>query len=395
MKYWKYAVGGIILILLIGWSFMPRPASAEITTVSVGPLTQTVAEDGFTRVVDRYRVVAPINGNLVRIIHRPGDVVKGTDTLLATIMPADATLLDQRGLAEAKANVKRAEAELDKVREELRRAKQAHQYAETERNRLQRLAAEQTISQQALDAAENEAILRSADERAAEQAVAVARFNLEQAQATLLQGSGNSGDKTLSIVAPVDGKIFAVFRDSAGFVSAGTLLLELGDPQRLEVVVDLLSQEAVKVRAGQTVTLTHWGGEQPLGGRVRLVEPSGFTKVSALGVEEQRVNVVIDITDPPTTWAGLADGFRVEVDIEVWRDDDALRVPTTALFRKDQGWAVFAVEGNKAQLREVRIGRRNSQFAELLDGLADGERVIVHPSDDIQDGVRVEPQTAL
>ena len=238
---------------------------------------------------------------------------------------------------------------------------------------------------------------RAADEalRAAAFAQAAAEHQLEMARARLVQATGGPGaGRALRLRSPIDGVVLKRLRESESVVAAGTPLLELGDAHRLEIVSDLLSTDAVKVKPGAAVLIEQWGGDEPLRGRVRLIEPSGFMKISALGVEEQRVNVIVDFEDPGEAWAALGDGYRVEVRIVVWRADDVLKVPTSSLVRRGEDWAVFALDAGRARLRKVEIGRRNGLEAQILSGLQQGQPVVMHPSDALEDGSRIEPRVS-
>ncbi len=391
---WKYVVIGLILVLAIAYAFVPRPVLVELAEVRRGDLEVSVQEDGKTRVVDRFEITAPISGRLLRIPLKPGNPVKAGETRIATILPHDPELLDPRTKARAEAEVKSAKANLAKAKEELNRAEQALELAVSELKRKRGLVQNQYITQEALTAAEFQVNIREAEKRAAGQAVSVATFNYEQARAALIQAGdpGGKGGAGFALYAPIDGKVFQIFKESEGFVASGTPIMELADPNDLEVVVDLLSKDAVKVAAGADVYLEHWGGEHPIKGRVRWVEPSGFTKISALGVEEQRVNVVIDFAGPPEERQGLGDGYRVEARIVTWRGRDLLLAPTSALFRDGSDWAVFLVREGRAALTRVEIGQENGLQAEILKGLSAGDRVIVHPGDLVKEGVKIEEE---
>ncbi|CAM2067991.1 HlyD family efflux transporter periplasmic adaptor subunit [Sulfidibacter corallicola] len=387
---WKWIVGVLILGGLIALSLRPQPVPVEAVAIDEGPLEVSVAEDGRTRVKNRFAISAPISGKLLRVDLKPGDLVHAGETRLATIVPESPNLLDARGLAEARARVSAAQAELARAEAELPRIQSALQLARNQLDRQRRLMSGGHTTAELLETHENEVRLREAEARAQDKAVHVARYNVELAEAALIMGESEDASGVLDITAPVNGKVFRVFQESEGFVQAGTSLLELADPRDLEIVVDLLSKDAVKVSPGARVQLEHWGGERPLEGRVRLVEPSGFTKISALGVEEQRVNTVIDITTPPETWENLGDGFRVSVRIITWEAAELLLVPTGALFYKDDTWSVFKMVEGRAEMVPVKLGRRNGLHAELQEGLQRGDRVILYPSDEIQSGSLVE-----
>ena len=393
----------IVVAALIGLSLRPRPQPADLATVERRSLQVTLDEEGETRVRDRYLVSAPVAGRVLRIELEPGDQVTAGETVLASFQPSDPVPLDERSRAEAEAQVKAAQAALGRARAERQRSEAELRYAESETARSRRLAADEIVSRETLESAELDLHTRQEALTAADYAVASAAQNLEVARARLLDSrrgsSGPSGgpvaasSEAILIRSPVEGVVLRRLRESEAIVPAGEPLIEVADPRDLEIVSDYLSTDAVKIRPGQRVLIEQWGGEVPLGGVVRRVEPSGFTKISALGVEEQRVNVVIDFEDPREAWEALGDGYRVEVRVIVWERDGVVAVPTSALFRRGEGWAVFAVEGGAAVERAVEIGRKNGLAAEVLQGLAEGERVVVHPSDAIADGVAIEERS--
>jgi HlyD family secretion protein len=381
----------------IAYAFWPQPLDVELGAVSRGQLTVTVDEDGQTRIKERYVVAAPLAGRLLRIELKPGDHVTAGQAL-ATIEPHEPELLDPRAVAQAQAKVHAAESLLERVGPTMERARVELERARKELKRVQDLAQRNVVAQNQLDDAEMVFRSREQDCKAAKFAEDIAKFELEMAQAALLRKRPAQDQPPengrFEIHAPVPGKVLRVVQESETVVQAGTRLLELGDPEQLEVEVDVLSSDAVKIRPGSRAWLEQWGGEQRLLGKVRLVEPSAFTKVSALGVEEQRVWVIIDFDrgqKPPT----LADGFRVEARIVVWEQADVLQVPTGALFRSGDAWAVFVAEDGRAQLRVIKLGQRNSLQAQVLDGLNAGTQVILHPSDKVRDGVRVRSRLVV
>jgi HlyD family secretion protein len=395
-----WAAGGALLLLLLAWAFSPRPEPADIAVVKRAPLRVTLDEEGETRVRDRFVVSAPLAGRVLRIELEPGDRVEADRTVLAIFQPQTPTLLDARSRAEAEAGIQAARASSERARADRDRARAELQFARTDVERIRRLAREQIVSEEELEAAELEARRRTEALEAAEFAVQTARYQLEVARARLIEGSpptGNPGgergiESPISLRSPVDGVVLRRMRESEAIVPAGEPLLEVGEPQDLEIVADFLSADAVRIRPGSRVLVEDWGGDEALAGRVRRVEPSGFMKISALGVEEQRVNVVIDFVDPPEARRGLADGFRVELRVVLWEGEDVLQVPTGSLFRNDEDWAVFAVEDGRARLRKIEIGRQGGLVAEVVSGLEEGDRVILHPGDSVTDGLRVKPR---
>ena len=379
------------LLLLALW---PQSVPVDLTEVERGGLLVTIEEEGETRVRDRFLVSAPVAGQVLRIALEPGDSVREDETLLATFLPAAPNPLDARSRAESEAAVGSARAALGGARAEEKRAAAALSLARAELVRNQELFEQRIVSQQAKDAAETEA--RAAQEalHAAEFAMASAEHHLEMTQARLLQASGVSGSRPIEIRSPIDGVVFKRYRWSEAVVLAGEPLLELGDPRQLEIVSDLLSTDAVRVHSGDTVLIEQWGGDETLEGRVRLVEPSGFMKISALGVEEQRVNVIVDFEDPALAWERLGDGYRVEVRVVIWEGQDVVKVPTSTLFRRGDDWAVFIVESGRARLTPVEVGQRNGLEAEVVSGLEAGQEVVVHPGDTLEDGARVQPRAS-
>jgi HlyD family secretion protein len=384
---------GALLIALVVWSFRPQPIPVDLAAVQRGALRVTLDEEGMTRVQDRYVVSAPVAGRLQRVDLEPGDRVERR-TVLATFFPATPSLLDPRTRAETEARMKAAQAARDQARVGVQRAGDELAFSRSELTRHRQLAKMDAITEERLAAFELDSRNKEAQAKAAELALQAAEHELEAARAVLQQvGSPQAGGSpaggALTLRSPVDGVVLRVHQESEGLLAAGTPLVEVGNPERLEIVADLLSTDAVKVRPGYSVLITGWGGDATLRGRVRLVEPSGFTKISALGVEEQRVNVLVDFDDPVHDARKLGDGYRVEVSIVIWERDGVLKIPTSALFRIGSDWAVFAVRGDRAAQTVVTIGERNAVEAELLSGLAASDQVIIHPGDTVQDGVSV------
>ena len=387
----------LVLAGLLYVVFRPQPVAVDLAAVTRGELRVTVDEDGKTRIRERYIVSSPLAGRLLRIVMEPGDMVRRDDSLLATIEPRDPDLLDARELASSEARVKAQEAALQRAQPELERARVALEFAETELGRARQIASEKGISEQELDRAESNYRLRSEEYRAAKFSVRITEFELELARAALLrtnpENEGPGNNHQFEIHSPIDGRVLRVFQESATVVTAGAQLLELGDPTDLEVEIDVLSSDAVKIQPGAKVLLEQWGGDQPLEGIVRLVEPSAFTKISALGVEEQRVNVIVDFVDPPETRTTLGDGFRVEARIVIWENADVVKIPVSALFRIGDEWAVFVVKGERARIRRVVIGQQNRLEAQVLAGLEPSEQTVLHPSDKLADGSKVAPRS--
>jgi HlyD family secretion protein len=395
-KSWRGRIGTLLLALVvaggIAYGFMPRPVAVELVPARKGPLAVTVDEEGKTRVRERYVVAAPVAGQARRITLKIGHAVAAGQAV-ALIDPAPSASLDPRTRAQAQARVEAAQATLQGARENARVAEAEAVLARQELARGESLAREKFVSQAAVDQAQARLQAGQATRQAAEYAVQAARHEVEAARAALLQVSAlarGGAAETLTVTAPVAGQVLAVPHESEGAVQPGQALVEIGNPQSLEVVVEVLSTAAVKIAPGGRVMLDRWGGPQPLEGRVRVVEPAGFTKVSALGVEEQRVRVIADITTAPDVWRSLGDGYRVEASFVLWQGEDLLLIPTSALFRHRDGWAVFVARAGRARLTPVKVGQRNGLIAQVLEGLKPGDQVIAHPDDKVADGVRVK-----
>ncbi|MFA6147148.1 MAG: efflux RND transporter periplasmic adaptor subunit [bacterium] len=391
---WRQRVLLILLLLLAAlallWAFLPRPVPVETVKASRGPLRVTVEEEGKTRLRDRFVVSAPVAGYVRRVDLDVGDAVKRGQAV-AGIDPVRAEGLDPRTRAIAQARVSTAEAALRTAAERVREAQASDEYASARYERTRRLADAGLTPKDALEQAASEAKRASAAARSAVEAEDGARHDLEAAKAALTGAGAFDGRRAdqVTVRSPVTGKVLAVRHESEGVVPAGTPLLEVGDPGRLEVEVDVLSADAVRIRPGTPVLFERWGGDVPLEGKVRVVEPVGFTKVSALGVEEQRVLVLVDITSPRDVWKGVGDGYRLEASFILWEEKDVLQVPAGALFRTGDQSAVYIVEKGRAKARPVEIGRRNGLAAQLLSGLKEGETVILHPGDTVEDGKKV------
>jgi HlyD family secretion protein len=383
----------LLLAGLFGYAFWPRPAEVDLAPVVRGPLKVTVDEDGKTRIRDRYSVSAPLAGRLVRITLHPGDRVLAGKTVVATIEPCDPALLDDRARAEAEARLKAAEATRSQAGPKLQRSRVAYNYASGELNRARRLVSDGGASQQEYADMQSKERQAQEDLKTNQFAMQIAEFEVDLARAALTRtrprSPGDSDTSRFDILAPVSGRVLHVFQESTAVVTPGHQLLEVGDPADLEVEVDVLSSDAVKIAPEAEVFLERWGGEEALRGRVRLVEPAGFLKRSALGVEEQRVYVIIDFVDPPEKYTRLGDAYRVEARIVVWSADKVVKIPAGALFRQGEDWAVYAVEDGKVQVRRVEVGRSNGLETEIRSGLTEGEAVVLHPGDKIQAGARV------
>ena len=386
-----WMVGGLIVLALLVWAFMPRATEVEVASVTQGRFERSVQEDGKTRLRDRYVVSTPLAGRVARITLRQGDSVE-RDAMVATLWPLVPALLDERARDQQNAHVGALEASVSRAKANVGRAMAALDQARAELKRNEALAKEGFVSPNQNETGRLTVRLREQELESARQEESGARHELDQSRIALRQySSGSTGaqQRAWQIKAPVSGKILKIQQQSEGIVQAGTPLMELGDPSQLEVVVDVLTEDAAQIRPGTPVQLSNWGGPETLEGRVRLIEPAAFTKVSALGVEEQRVNAVIDITSAPDKRATLGDGFKVDVRVLVQVVENAVKVPVSALFPVGARSALFVVEGGRARQREIEVAARNGVEAWVKTGLAPGTPVIVYPPTALKDGARV------
>jgi HlyD family secretion protein len=383
---------GAALVGLIVIGLWPRAIPVEVAEVTRGPLVVTVDEEGMTRVQHRHVITAPVAGQLRRIDWKAGAPVEAGKTVLAVLETSGADFLDARLLAQAEARVRAAEAAREAAKAQRDRVGTAARLHAAELARARALRQEKVISAQEFEALQLRSEASAQEQRAAEFSQLVAEHELQQARALLSRGRpGGGGAEPLMITSPVSGRILRVMQESARVVPAGFPLLEVGDQTDLEVRIEVLSRDGVAIRPGARVMLEQWGGSEPLAARVRLVEPSAFTKISALGVEEQRVYVVADFVDPLERRATLGDSYRVEARIVVWENASALQAPAGALFQRGGAWRAFVIAGGRAQTRTVKVGRSNGVQTEVLEGLREGDRVVVYPGDKVFDGTRVTP----
>jgi HlyD family secretion protein len=391
----SWIVMAVLAVTLLILGLRPRPVPVDVALVARGHFEYAVAEDGKTRVRERYVLSAPLEGTVERIRLKAGDPVE-RDMVLAVIRPKQPGLLDTRTVQELSARLRAAQAARQQALATVERARASVTQANADYARTTTLADAGLAPPAHRERDELTLKLASKDLTAAQFAADVAAHQVEMAQAALSRvqrpAAATAPDQHWELRSPVLGRVLRVWQESEAAVSPGTPLLELADPLELEVIVDVLTTDAVQIAPGAAVWLERWGGDSPVQGRVRLVEPSGFTKISALGVEEQRVNVVIDIIDPPGQWDNVGDGYRVDARIVVFRQADAVTVPTGALFREGDHWAVFVVTGGYAHKRRIRTTRRNGNEALVDGGLEPGEAVIIYPSDAVRDGGRVVVQ---
>ena len=387
IAWWMVGLGAVGALFFV--ALRPVPVEVDVAQVVRGPMAVTIDDEGETRIRRRFVVSSPVAGRLQRIELEPGDPVTQGQTVVARVQAEAPPLLDARTRAEAEAARAAAASLLGRARADEQLATTALELARRDLAREQELDTTGLTTRQAVDVRETAVLTAEEAARAATFAVATAAAELERTEARVAPNSIDAGDRIVTVLAPIDGMVLRRLRESAAFVPAGQPLIEIGDPQDIEVVSDLLSTDAVRVRPGSATRLEQWGGDQTLTATVRRVEPSGFMKVSALGVEEQRVNVLMDFDDPVAASALLGDGYRAEVRIVVWEADDVVQVPTSALFRQGEDWAVYVLDGASARLTTVTVDHRNSQWAEVLQGLSPGDEVVVHPPDTLTAGTEV------
>ncbi len=389
----------LVLVAIVAgvvYALVPKPVPIDLATVERGVIEVTVDEEGVARIRDVYNVSAPVGGQLDRFPLEVGDAVTRGETVVAEIRPTAPAFLDLRSRRELEAAAGASSAAVHLAEAEVSRAKAHLRLAESDLARAERLSESRTISERALDEARSNAETARAQVAQAEATLTLRINELASAQARLIQpgGEDNVGETACCVLvrAPVEGVVLKVHAESAQVVAAGALIAEIGDPQDMEIAVDLLSTDAVRVAPGAAAIVEGWGGAAALSAEVRRIEPSAFTKVSALGIEEQRVNAILDLIDPQSAWERLGHEFRVFVRIRLWRGEDVVRVPLAALFRSGAQWSVFKVVAGRAELTPVTIDHRDAFFAEVTDGLEAGDVVVLHPSDQVVDGGAVEPR---
>jgi HlyD family secretion protein len=381
MRWAAWGAAAAIAAAVLWALFRPDPVAIEVAQAKRGPMQVTVTQQGEVRVQDRYVVTVPVAGRISRVTLKDGDPV-ARGQVVAMVQPAP---LDAREREQAQARLESARALTREAQQNVTRAQAELAQAERDRARAEKLLAEKFVSPEAVERARTgEATARSSAD-AARSRESAARSDARAAEATLLAASGKPG-QLVPLVSPSKGNVLRVMEQNERTLAAGTSVMVIGDAAKIEIVADLLSTDAVKVPAAATVLVENWGGDKTLRGRVRTVEPFAFTKVSALGVEEKRVNVVIDLLDPP---GKLGDGYRVEARVVLWSGENVLKVPSNAVFRSGEAWAVYAVEGGRAVKRLVKVGQRNALEAEILDGLKEGDTVIQYPGNEIAEGARV------
>ncbi len=396
---WALVLG--LVVLGLAWFAWPRAIAADLAAVTKGPMEVAIDDEAKTRVRHVYTVSAPVAGKVLRISHplgdqgisvHVGDQVKAAETVVAIMQPTVPSFLDVRSREELQAMLTAADAAVALAEAEVRRVEAALEFSRSELRRAEALARTNAIAERALEKARFDVRINEAALASAQAQLEVRRSERGTVAARLIDPSTAAPEKSsgccIQLRAPVTGVVLRIIQDSEAVVPAGAPLIEIGDPLDLEVIADLLSTDAVQITAGASVRIDGWGGS-PIQGRVIRVDPAGFLKVSALGIEEQRVRTTIDFVDPSEAWSRLGHDYRVIVHVTVWKDEQVLRVPVGSLFRKGDEWAVFSVRDGRARTTLVKIGHRNSRSAEILSGLVEGGRVVLHPSDRIRDGVAV------
>jgi HlyD family secretion protein len=388
----KVALAVVAIGLLI-FDFIPEKLKVDITVVEKGDLTIFVEGEGKTRIHDIYTIYTPIDGRVTRIESNSGDVVTAGKTIIANMYPANPAFLDKRSEIQAKADINGAEAALSLASSRVRQAQAQLTFDSSEYKRTQELFKNNMVSTAELERSENRLIMQKAEKETAVANRVLMESRLSAAQAKLLQPESIDDMKSemcqICIYSPVDGHVLRILHKSESIIPVGTALVEIGDPKDLEINIEMLSTNAVKVKVGDKAFIKRWGGTEDLAARVKVIEPSGFTKISALGVEEQRVNVILALTDPYEKWQSLGDAFRVEAEIVIDNINNVNKIPLSALFRQNGNWSVFKVVEGIVILQAVTVGKRDNFFTEIIEGLSAGEQVIVHPNNSIETGISV------
>ncbi len=387
-RTWMLVLMVVAVLGALALGFRDPPVLVDTARVERGRFVVSFEDEGRTRVTDRYDILAPVSGQMSRVLLEPGDPVVSGDVLFA-IHPLRSVPLDVRSRAQAEATLQATEAALQAAATLVDSAEATADLAQRELARIQPLVSQGYLPKDHLDRARTEVRRTAAALSSARFGVDVARYERDVAQAALIEGEEGSPGQVIEVRSPVSGTVLQRMRQSAGAVQVGAAVLSIGNLDSLEVAVDVLSPDAVRVRPGMMVELRRWGGDDSLAGRVRRVEPAGFTQVSALGIDEQRVWVIVDLQDPEAVRGILGDGYRVEARFILWSGDEVLQVPTSALFREGDNWGVFVVHDQQAHYRTVTPGRRSGLVAEITAGLDVGERVILHPGQDVHQGVRI------
>lgn len=392
---WRRSALLALIAGLLAWAlyvgFRPQPVEVEVGTARHAPLQVTVQQEGRTRVVDRYAVTAPVSGYARRIPLNVGDAVE-RGAMLVELEPARAEIPDARRRAEAQARIAAAASNVSVAGQRVSAAASNADIAQKELQRVRALRQSGHLSAAAEDRAVAAAQSSAAELRSARFSASTARYELEAARTALSYAAMGGTGAPIAVLSPERGQVLRIAHKSEGTVAAGQPLIEIGNPRALEVEVDVLSTDAVRIHPGTRVIFERWGGDGVLEGVVKVVEPGAFTKISALGVEEQRVWVIVAFTSPAAMWQRLGDGYRVEASFIIWEEKDVLQIPASALFRDGNGWAAYVAEPGRAVKRRVEVGKRNALAAQVLTGIKADEQVIVHPDDQVREGVRIAPR---
>jgi HlyD family secretion protein len=394
----RLSLGLMTLGVILGaaWLVMrPSATMVDASRVESGPLSVTVESDGWTRVKDLYYVNAPVGVRLLRVLKKSGDAIKAGE-VVASIEPSEPTFLTSRDVNQAKATVAVAEANRDQAKADLQRAKTETEYARYTYKRTKELNKSGYYSTEKLEEAELSLKTKIAAQESSEKTLAAKEMDLAKAKAEQQQPNSvttykPSAADCVNVTTPVDGRVLYVTQESETIMAPGATIMQVGDPTRMEIQLEMLTEDAVKVKPGAQARIEQWGGPM-IKGKVRLVEPYAFTKTSALGIEEQRVNVIVDFDEPYENWRQMAHAFKVVTKIVWWESSDVLKVPMGAVFRQRNRWAVYVVEDGVARLRFLEIGHTTTLEAEVVTGLREGDIVIVHPGDRVRDGARVSPR---
>jgi len=395
----RLSIAGFLIVIISGlfWALQDKPVPVDVASATLAPMQVTIDEEGVTRVRDIYTVSSPLSGHLSRISLREGDTVSADVTLVASIHPLDPPFIDERSLIELEAAVRASDAAVALAKVEREQAQTALNLAQSNYRRAVSLAKNNVISESQLESTYSELQLQKAFVASSDAQILLREAELASAKARLTQPenideSHSSNTCCVPIHAPVNGVVLKVHVRSEQPISAGMPLVDIGDAKNLEITLDLLSRDAVRIDEGTQVSITDWGGERSLTATVSKIEPAGFTKVSALGIEEQRVSVVLSMDTVPEK---LGHGFRVFARLIVWQDEKALQVPIGALFRSAGSWSVFSVSEDTVELRAVTIGQMNDTHAQIVDGIADGVEVVLYPNDQLEHGSLVERRVAV
>lgn len=387
---WTLVFLGLAVAITV--AFIPKPIEVETALAAEGPLRVSIQEDGKTRIREKYTVSAPVVGRLSRIELEAGDEVCASDNLIAVILPAEPTMLDARSKAQAEARVKQANAAVQRAAVNSEQAKLNLELSEANFERIRKLRDTKAVSQTEFDIVRSVFLSRTQAIKTSQFDQEIAKYELNMAQTALMKFNTDDVDSAtdpFKIFAPVAGRVLRVFQESSTVVNVGAPLMEIGDPSNLEIEVDVLSTDAVKIQPGSKLTIVHWGGESPLNATVRVIEPAAFTKISSLGVEEQRVNVIADFDEPVERIERLGDGYRVEANITIMEVSNVLSVPNSSLFRHQREWHVFVVVDGVARMKPVTTGVQNDTHTQIESGIAPNDEVILYPSDTVVAGCKV------